>query len=409
METLRLVRSTPGCTLLLVGNFAVAFGSNLVIPFLAVYLTQELGMAPAVVAMAITAKFWCQQGLAMVGGWFADRAGGVVAMAVGLLVRALAYSLLVFAADPVAVVVACGLIGFGGAIYVPASKSVLVRLVGTGEHVQMLFAMRSTANNSGSALGPLVGSVLLLVTVPQVSFVCTSIIYVSLALMFLRLRPLVAGLGRPEAVRTSQPAGGEGRARRGRLAWLCACAFAFGFCYLQLEYAHPVFAGELHDPSLVGVLFAVNAVAVVLLQVPLNERASRVPWAAAIICGGVLLMAVSFAAAASGAIAGLLVCVLVFSAAEVLVDPRIDREIAHAVPASRRGLAFGAVGTMMGLGGAGANALAATMSSHEGAPTETFWWVLVATASVMAVTLALWDWSIRRFSGSSVPDLQRVN
>ena len=64
---------------------------------------------------------------------------------------------------------------------------------------------------------------------------------------------------------------------------------------------------------------------------------------------------------------------------------------------------------MMGLGGAGANALAATMSSHEGAPTETFWWVLVATASVMAVTLALWDWSIRRFSGSSVPDLQRVN
>lgn len=45
-ETFALVRKTPGCLLLLFGNFAITFGSNLVLPYLAVYLTVEQGISP---------------------------------------------------------------------------------------------------------------------------------------------------------------------------------------------------------------------------------------------------------------------------------------------------------------------------------------------------------------------------
>ncbi|MBT2492934.1 MFS transporter [Streptomyces sp. ISL-96] len=155
---------------------------------------------------------------------------------------------------------------------------------------------------------------------------------------------------------------------------------AFGFCYIQLEYALPVFTGSVQSPSLVGVLFTINAIAVVLLQVPLNQSTSRIRSSALVISGALLLMATSFAAASLGSVAGLIVCVLLFSAAEVLIDPRIDSEIANTVPAHRRGMAFGFVGTAIAGGGACANGLAAGLASDQGAPGQQFWLLLVAVS-----------------------------
>jgi len=388
-ETLDLARRTPGVLTLLTGNFAVAFGSNLVIPFLAVYLTRELELSAVVVAMAITVKFWAQQGLSMVGGWIADRTGAVPAMCGGLLVRAVSYLLLMGATGSVTVVAACALLGFGGAIYVPASKSALVRLLGTGDQVRMIFALRSTANNAGSALGPLAGSLLLLVADARVSFVLTSTTYVVLAIVLLRLRGLTEGEEPRAAGASSDPGAGDARAPvdRRTLAWILACAFAFGFCYIQLEYALPVYTGAEHDPALVGVLFAINAVAVVLLQVPLNQSTSRVSSSALVICGSLLLMSTSFMAASWGTVGGLVACVLLFSAAEVLIDPRIDGEIANSVPAHRRGMAFGLVGSAIGGGGACANVLAASLATGDGGLESQFWWILAVISVGFAVVL----------------------
>ncbi|WP_256103229.1 MFS transporter [Streptomyces sp. ODS05-4] len=394
-EALRLVRRTPGCLPLLTGNFAVAFGSNIVIPYLAVFLTREQHLGPAVVALAITVKFWSQQGLSMLGGWIADRVGPVSAMCGGLVVRALSYLLLLAASGPVPVVAACALLGLGGAIYVPAGKSALVRLLGTGEELRTAFALRSTANNAGSALGPLAGSLLLFLGEPRIGFVVTSAIYLVLAAVLLRLRKLT---DLAPAVEPEPEAGGGSvpLLDRRKLTWILGCAFAFGFCYIQLEYALPVFTGSVQSPSLVGVLFTVNAIAVVLLQVPLNQYAGRVTSSALVVSGALLLMAVSFAAASLGSVASLVVCVLLFSTAEVLIDPRIDSEIAHTVPAPRRGMAFGLVGTAIAGGGACANALAGVLAAGDGAPGSRFWLLLVAVSAGFAAVVYLTSAVMRR-------------
>ncbi|MGV9881755.1 MFS transporter [Streptomyces sp. NPDC003006] len=386
---MRLAKRTPGCLLLLTGNFAVAFGSNLVIPYLAVFLTREEHLSPAVVAMAITVKFWSQQGLTLLGGWIADRVGAVPAMCGGLLVRALSYILLLAASGPAPIVAACALLGFGGAMYVPASKSALVRLLGTGEQLRTVFALRSTANNAGNALGPLAGSLLLLLADARIGFVVTSAIFVVLAVVLLRLRPLMAS-EEPTVTNTTTAAASEGATApvdRRKLAWVLLCAFAFGFCYIQLEYALPVFTGSVQSSSLVGVLFTINAIAVVLLQVPLNQSTSRISNSALVISGALLVMATSFAAASLGSVAGLIVCVLLFSAGEVLIDPRIDSEIAASVPAHRRGMAFGFVGTAIAGGGAVANGLAAVLASDHGAVGYQFWLLLTAVSVSFAAII----------------------
>ncbi|GAA4064171.1 MFS transporter [Streptomyces shaanxiensis] len=384
IETLRLARRTPGCLLLLTGNFAVAFGSNLVLPYLAVFLTREEGLSSAVVAVAITVKFWSQQGLTMLGGWIADRVGPVGAMCMGLLIRALSYLAILGASGPVQVVAACALLGFGGAIYVPASKSALVRLLGTGEQLRTLFALRSTANNAGNALGPLAGSLLLLLADARVGFVITSAVFVVLAVVLLRLRTLPAA--DEPAARTSAETAASPLDYR-QLAWVLLCAFAFGFCYIQLEYALPVFTGSVQNPAFVGVLFTVNAAAVVLLQVPLNQTVSRISGSAVVIAGALLLMGSGFAAASLGSMAGLIVCVLLFSIGEVLIDPRLDSEIAASIPAHRRGMAFGFVGTAIAAGGAAANGLAAMLSTGQGAVDRSFWLILVAVSAGFAAII----------------------
>ncbi|MFF3892703.1 MFS transporter [Streptomyces sp. NPDC001812] len=164
---------------------------------------------------------------------------------------------------------------------------------------------------------------------------------------------------------------------------------------MQLEYALPVFTGSVQSPSLVGVLFTVNAIAVVLLQVPLNQYTSKISSSALVICGALLLMTTSFAAASLGSVGSLVVSVLLFSAAEVLIDPRIDSEMANTVPAHRRGMAFGFIGTAMAVGGACANGLAAWLSTDEGAPERQFWLLLVAVSAAFAAVLYAASWATR--------------
>lgn len=397
IETLRVASRTPGVLMLLTGNFAVAIGSNIVIPYLAIFLTQEQHLSPIVVAMAISVKFWSQQGLSMVGGAIADRVGPVSAMCGGLLVRAMSYLLLISVSGPVPVVAACAVLGLGGAIYVPASKLALVRLLGTGTQLTTAFALRNTANNAGSALGPLLGSLLLFLVDARIGFVVTSAIYVILAVSLLRLRALTDVEESPSAKPPTDDVSGRDNAlvNRRKFAWVILCAFAFGFCYIQLEYALPVFAASVQNSSLVGILFTVNAIAVVVLQVPLNQLANRVESSALVLSASLLLMSTSFAAAFLGSVAGLVGCVLLLSAAEVLMAPRIDSDMATAVPARRRGMAFGFVGTAIAAGSACANGLAAVLASDDGSPGSQFWIVLVAVSAGFAAIVYFTSLAVR--------------
>ena len=208
-----------------------------------------------------------------------------------------------------------------------------------------------------------------------------------LAVVLLRLRTLT-DVEEPRITNTTTAVdAADTTVDRRKLAWVLGCAFAFGFCYVQLEYALPVFAGSVQNSSLVGVLFTINAITVVLLQVPLNQFTSRINSSALVICGALLLMATSFASASLGSVAGLIGCVVLLSVAEVLIDPRIDSEIAATVPRHRRGVAFGFIGTAIAAGGACANGLAAVLASDNGAPERQFWLLLVAVSAGFAVIL----------------------
>jgi DHA1 family multidrug resistance protein-like MFS transporter len=410
-ETFALVRKTPGCGLLLFGNFAITFGSNLVLPYLAVYLTTEQGVSPWAAGAAFTAKLWAQQGLMIFGGSVADRIGTVRTMCLGLLMRALSYLLIVTAASDAGAVIACGLLGLGSALYIPAGKAALSRLVEGRAATTSVFALRSTANNAGTALGPLAGGLLLLLASPGIGFLVAAALFLALLAPFWRLRHRIPHTGQPAA------AGAAAAAKPGvlhvlrtckRMIWIVMTAVVFGFCYVQIEYAMPITAAAEQGRAFAGVLFTVNAVAVVVLQLVLSARLGRLVDSAAVIALGLGAMAVGFGLFSEGSIAFLLLGVVLFTVGEVIVDPRLDGEVAQAVPAAQRATAFGMVGLGVALGGTLANA--AAVSALGPAQSGSRYWLLLLAAAAL-LSLVTWATAPRGgrtpadAAGPAVPDV----
>ncbi|MGW2560935.1 MFS transporter [Streptomyces sp. NPDC001514] len=409
-ETFALVRKTPGCLLLLFGNVAITFGTNLVLPYLAVYLTTEQDISPWAVGVAFTAKLWAQQGLMVFGGSIADRLGIVRTICLGILLRALSYVLIVTATSGTAAVIACGMVGLGSALYIPAGKAALARLVDGRAETTAIFALRSTANNVGTAVGPLAGGLLLFLASPGIGFLAAAGLFLALLFPFWQLRHRI-----PHT--PAEPAGDGGVSAETKpgvfgilrsypqMIWVLATAIVFGFCYVQIEYAMPITAASEQGQAFVGVLYTINAVAVVVMQLVLSARLSRIANAAAVIVAGLGAMAVGFGLFSQGSIAFLVLGVLLFTVGEVIVDPRLDGEVSRAVPAAQRATAFGMVGLGMAVGGTLANA-AASSALGPGRLGDRYWLLLLAAAAVLA--LVTWVTAPRRGRTATVEPSAQV-
>lgn len=400
-ETLVLLRRTRGSLILLAGNFVITLGSGIVTPYLAIHLTRHEGLPPLVVGVALAVKVWSQFGLMLVGGAVSDRVGALNTMCLGVALRAVSYLMLAFLSTGPWVVAACALMGFGGSLFVPAGKSALTGLVADPSRMASVFAVRSAVNNTGLALGPLIGGLLLLGD-PGTGLTLTALLFLALLVGLRRLRRTAPALeGAPGRA-------GRGRLFRGipqvlranpRLWWIMSAATAFGFCYVQLEFAVPLMASRHQGPGFAGALFAVNAVAVVVLQLFVSGLVGRWGDTALVVAGGLLTMGAGFGLMGTGAMVWLVVGMLLFSLGEVVIDPRLDAEVTSAVRSEGRGTAFGLVGVCIGLGGAAANVTASLLG---GGGTEGSYWILLP---LVAGGLALLVWACfpRRHHGARPP------
>lgn len=387
-ETIALIRRTPGTALLLFGNFAMTFGANLVTPYLAVYLITQGHFSPWAVGAALTTRLWAQQGLMIVGGRLADRFGAVPTMCTGLLVRVVSCLMLAWLVQPVWVIIACGLLGLGSALYIPSSKATLAVLVGPGAARTSIFAMRSAANNAGAALGPLAGG-LLLVFNARTGFMTAAALFLALVPGLWRLRHRLRATLPVKTAKAATPSDAREGIRHllrnnPRLIWVLCTAIAFGFCYVQIEYALPLTAAAVQSAAFVGVLFSVNAICVVVLQFVVTGPLARFDGSVTVIALGLAAMAAGFGLMAHGSIAGLILGVIMFSLGEVIIDPRLDGEIAAIVGPTARATVFGLVGVCIALGGAVANGLASSPIGPVAGGSR-YWLILAATGAALAL------------------------
>ncbi|MFC8698593.1 MFS transporter [Streptomyces parvus] len=158
---------TPYLRLLTATQFAFNIGFYAVLPYLATHLGSGLGMAGWLVGLVLGLRTFSQQGLFVVGGALTDRYGPRSVVLAGCALRIAGFGWLAFAGSTATVIAAVLLIGFAAALFSPAVESEAAREAvrhehDTGEPRAHVLALFSAAGQAGAFLGPLLGSLLLL-------------------------------------------------------------------------------------------------------------------------------------------------------------------------------------------------------------------------------------------------------
>lgn len=151
----------PAVRLLLVNQFGVNTGFYLLIPYLAVHLSDDLGMSAAVVGTVLGVRNLSQQGLFVIGGSASDRLGARGVIIAGCALRTAGFALFALG-DGIAVLLAASVLsGLAGALFNPAVRAHLAQEA--GERKAEAFALFNVFATTGALIGPLLGSALLLV------------------------------------------------------------------------------------------------------------------------------------------------------------------------------------------------------------------------------------------------------
>ncbi|WP_322986800.1 MFS transporter [Streptomyces sp. S584] len=387
----------PYLRLLTATQFAFNTGFYAVLPYLAAHLGDGLGMAGWLVGLVLGLRTFSQQGLFVVGGALTDRYGPRPVVLTGCVLRIAGFCWLAQAGSTATVIGAVLLIGFAAALFSPAVESETARAAvahetATGTPRAQVLAVFSAAGQAGAFLGPLLGSLLLLLGGDfRTACLAGAVVFVGVLAGHAKLMPHRPC--RPRTARTGAALPLEVFANRPFLV-LCLVYSSYLVSYNQLYLALPAQVERATgSQSALGGLFALSSLLVVVAQLPLTRwSAHRLPPRTALVTG-LAVVATGFAAVplAPDGPAGLLpaaALVVLLTLGQMLLVPAARGLVPDLVDDHRLGLATGALSSVSGLAVLVGSAATGTLLDTPGA---VLWTVLAAvplTGAALALTLS---------------------
>lgn len=388
--------------LLLVTQLCFNIGFYMVLPYLATYLGQTLGLPGATIGLILGLRSFSQQGLFVLGGTLTDRYGPRKVILLGVPIRIAGFVMLGLSTQLAGVVTGVLLIGFAAALFSPAVESSIARAAGeveqsTGLPRTQVFAMSSVTLQLGATLGPLIGTLVLLVDYRFACLVAAGI-FVGVWLSYYFLFPDLAPLHRNESVLK-----GWGEVLGNRMfLWFALANSTYLLAYNQLYLALPVeLTRSMSHDKMLGVMMAISSGMVIVGQVSLTAWARRtLGWKRAIPMG-FSIMAAGFAAIALAsllppfampwAIVPTLLMIVLFTLGKMLANPFTNDLVARLAKERRLGSYYGLLNSFGGLavllGSTGIGALL-SKDSH-GAHVALPWFVTILLLAFSAGIIIL--------------------
>jgi DHA1 family multidrug resistance protein-like MFS transporter len=283
-----------GLLVLLANNLLMWTGFIMVIPLLAVHYVDGLGWPAASIGIVLAVRQFTQQGLGVFGGIVADRIGVKGLIMAGLLLRSLGFGMMAWASNFPLLLLSAFFAALGGALFEAPSRAAAVSLSLPAERTRY-FTIQSTTSSVGTALGPLIGTLLLRYSFDWVALTAGSFYVVACVLTFIWL---------PDTGKTEQS---EQTLFRG-LTWalqdrvfMTFTAFAAGmwFMWVQFSVVLPLQATAIAGTAdAVSWTYMINAVMSIVLQYPLVSFLARWLKPVPMLALGMLLMACGLGAIA---------------------------------------------------------------------------------------------------------------
>ena len=358
MATLTGAAARRGVYVLLANSALMSAGFFMLIPLLSVHLTQNLGLSGAAAGAVLAVRQLTQQGLMVFGGALADRVGYRPIIALGMLVRALGFFGFAIA-DTLPVIIASAIVAaLGGALFEATGKAALASLVSAEERPRV-FSLSALAGGLGSTGGPLLGVALLSRSFAWVGIASGAFFFAAFVISALLLPPMAgSGAAAPPLRRTLGAV-----ARDRRFLTFTALLTAYWLLHNQIYISVPLWAARVTGGAeVIGLLYAVNAGAGLLLQYPLVRWASRRASPTTLVGAGIAVMGIGlglfvFAIPGPAVIALMCGAVIVFAAGRALVEPSKDVVTSTLAPPEQLAAYFGISFLALAVGGSAGNYL----------------------------------------------------
>jgi predicted MFS family arabinose efflux permease len=315
----------------------------MVLPFLVLYLTRELGFSAARAGLMLA--FYGASAIVFgpIGGRLSDRIGALPVMRASLIASGCVLLLFPLARSFIAVAAMTVLWSGCAEMFRPASLAAITHVVAPEQRKQA-FALNRLAINLGMSIGPALGG--FLATVSFRAMFAVDAVTTLLAGAVLALTPwrAISGVNSEARSRDGESVGPATIFHDAPFLIFLGGVFLVGVVFFQHESALPLYLVQyLHlSPAFYGMLFTINILLIVALEVPLNTLTSHWPNSRSLIIG-CLLFAVGFGAL--GVIAsplGVIATVVVWTFGEMLLFPAMSAHLGEIAPEDRRGAYMGA-------------------------------------------------------------------
>jgi MFS family permease len=251
-------------------------GFSIVGPFLALFMYQGLGIPMVVVGLVLLISGIAGAAGSLIGGLMADRYGRLGIMTYSMILRCLMFLLLAglvaYWPDILVISLVVSLSMFFGGVFDPANNAMVADVVEPARRLEAYGLLR-VAWNLGFAFGPMIGGILLVFSY-------------SLTFLVSALISLVAGLVVAFMLTESyQPGPTKERftvvkeLRNVKVLFLVFCIVCIPMFLMsgQFSTTYTVYANErVHiDTLTIGLVFGLNGIMVVLLQMPLARALEK--------------------------------------------------------------------------------------------------------------------------------------
>jgi len=337
---------------LFASQLIASIGFSVVIPFLAIYFHDRLGVSMSLVGTVFLSLALMGAIGQLIGGLLADRFGRRRVMLLSVSIRAVIFamvSLAIASSQGFFAISALVVVSFlMGSMFEPAANAMVADVVEPGRRLEA-FSLLRIGVNIGWAVGPMMGGFLAAVSYSSLFLLTALTGAISATLICLWIEESIH----------RQLKGGDLRLRElasirrdTNFTIFCVASFVMFIVVSQMSSTLSVFSNEqVGLPEVeIGYLYSINGLMVVLLQFPIARCLGRFRMSRALVMGAVVYAVGYFLVGIAPAFIFMALCMTIITLGELIVSPSSMNLVAKLSPENERGRYMGVFGLSGAMG-----------------------------------------------------------
>lgn len=352
--------------ILFYGRIMTATGFSMVIPFLSMYLHNDLGISMSLVGLLLLFTSLVGSLGNIVGGELCDRLGRKRIMMIGLLWRTASFVIIAIAigagAHYLIIAAVIAMSSFGGSLFDPASNAMIADIVEPSKRLEA-YGMLRIGQNVGWAAGPMIGGLLGIWLAFSATFYISAVATLVVAVfLYLNINESLDMKKVHERFKLKQLAG---MTKDTLFMSFCLVSISLFIMFGQMSSSYAVYSTDSLGvlSSQVALLWTWNGILVIFAQMPISRWISKYRMSSMIAVGS-LMYAIGYGMVGLAPLFGtepvlfglnvrfyyLMLNMTIVTMGEMFVSPASMNLVANMSPESERGRYMGMFGLVSSIG-----------------------------------------------------------